>query len=771
LSTMPEPTESGQRRHPLAHCEECDLNEPSSIFVPSVFPDEKCAVAIIGEAPGYQEAAEGRPFAGASGKLLDVVLDGSRVDRSTAFVSNVCLCRPPGNITPSKRAVKACLPRLTAELDQLNVECMVTLGNVASQAILKTSEGITTLRAGPPKHHDDWPNTRIIPTIHPAYCLRVADAFPLLCTDIGKVHHAATISWEAPTYRSFDRVTDARRAVRELSSRSGPICIDIEVGYEKDTDFEHPDQYRLLCIGLGYEPGKVAILGEPVLGDAYIRAHLAGILRDRPIIAHNGKFDLAGLSRYAVGKLWFDTMLASYCENEMPGTHGLKYLAREILGAPQYDLALKRHVAKGENFANVPVGLLHQYNAYDVACTYDLYRHYSKNADADSTRLQRFLCSASDQLMAIEMEGIGVDGAYLQELTESYLDDLDAVEGRLTSIVGDAYFNPRSPKQVKEYLLSEGISTDTTNEARLVKLIEQRRAIEFCEEMLVHRREQKLYGTYVKGIHKRLYHDRVFPTFLLHGTVSGRLACRNPNMQNVPRESKIRRLFVPAEGNVFVQGDYAQAELRVMATLSRDTYLRDVFNEGRNIHEEVATQFFGPKFSKDQYIRAKAVVFGLAYGREAYSLAEEFRIPVSEAQRYLRTFFEAIPQLAEWRRTVQSRVADDHEDLVTPFGRHRRFWLITRENKKDILKEALSFYPQSIASDINLSALIRLKQQGLHVRLPVHDSILVECAAEDVTEVANKVKTVMEETAKEVFDDYITFPADIAVGSSWGNLE
>jgi DNA polymerase-1 len=558
--------------------------------------------------------------------------------------------------------------------------------------------------------------------------------------------------------------------VRELLDRRGPVCIDIEVGFEKDSDFEHPDQYRLLCVGVGYEPGKVAILGESALGDGLVRRRLGELLRERPVIAHNGKFDLAGLWHIGHGRLSFDTMLASYCENEMPGIHGLKYLAKEILGAPAYDLELKRYVSKGESFANVPRDLLYRYNAADVSCTYDLADYYRRDMDADLVRLHDFLCEASHELMQVEMEGIGVDIPYLDGLTKTYLDDLDAIEDKLQETVGSATFNPRSPKQVKEYLDEQGIKTGSTDEDHLVKLIQRNKAVDFCETLLVHRREAKLYGTYVKGARKRLHAGRLHPTFLLHGTVTGRLSCRNPNLQNVPRESKIRRLYVPGDGNVFVQGDYAQAELRVMATLSRDVYLKEVFDEGRNIHEEVATRFFGPNFTKDQYVRAKAVVFGLAYGREAYSLAEEFNIPVSEAQRYLNQFFSAIPELAEWRSSVQRRVAEDHEDLVTPFGRHRRFWLITNENKKDILKEALSFYPQSIASDINLSALIRLKQLGLHVRLPVHDSILVECLEQDAEEVARTVKTTMEETARDVFDDYVTFVADVKIGMSWGDL-
>ena len=761
-----------ERRHPLAKCEVCPLNVPGTVFVGSYGPDQ-ADVVVVGEAPGHQETKSGTPFTGPSGKLLDLVLDNYSIKRADVFVTNACLCRPSGNATPPKEAVRACWPRLKEEVNARNPKWIISLGNTASQAILDTRQGITTLRSGPPRSAAAFPTALVVPTVHPAACLRSSDMFPSMVTDIGKVVSNVYSQWESPTYKVFDEPLQARKALRELLQRNGPIVIDIEVGIDKDNDYDHPDRYQLLCVGLGYAAGRAMVLGERACHDPRVLADLRVVLETRQLIAHNGKFDFAGLWKYGHGQTWFDTMLASYCVDERPGTHGLKYLASEILGAPEYDAELKRIVGKG-SYATAPRELLYKYNAYDVTCTWGLYEYYVDRLEREGLRgLHDFLVAAGNELMHLEMEGIQVDVDYLNELTNTYLDDLDILEEKLCGIVGHG-FNPRSPKQVKEYLENVGLRVASTNEETLRGLLESGNAVDFCELMLEQRREQKLYGTYVKGIRKRLYQERVYPTFLLHGTVSGRLACRNPNMQNVPRESKIRKLFVPSDGRVFVQGDYAQAELRVMATLSGDQWLKEVFDAGRDLHSEVATRFFGPDFTKEQRVRAKAVVFGLAYGREAYSLAEEFKIPVREAQRYLDTFFDAIPELSNWRSGVQDQVLHSQEDLVSPFGRHRRFWLITEENKKDVAKEALSFLPQSTASDICLHALMRLRcglgSRG-NVRLPVHDSILVECLASDSADVQRYVKEVMEETAKEKFGDYVDFPVDVNVGDSWGTLE
>jgi DNA polymerase-1 len=298
---------------------------------------------------------------------------------------------------------------------------------------------------------------------------------------------------------------------------------------------------------------------------------------------------------------------------------------------------------------------------------------------------------------------------------------------------------------------------------------------DFTDLMLSHRREAKLYGTYVKGIRKRMLGGKVFPTFLLHGTVTGRLACRNPNLQNVPRESKIRRQFVPRPGHIFIQADYSQVELRVITTLAQDEYLRGVFlDESRDIHGEVATQFYGDGWTKEQRVRAKAVVYGLSYGREAFGLAQEFKIPVAEAQRYLDTFFGLIPGVVAWRDDVKRRILTG-EGLSTPTGRKRRFWLITDDNKLDVLKEGWAYLPQSIASDICLQALVRMRPvlaaQGVEVKLPVHDSILVECPIDLADDVAQYMRQTMEQSGYDIMGDYVKFAVDIEKGVSWGDLK
>ena len=305
---------------------------------------------------------------------------------------------------------------------------------------------------------------------------------------------------------------------------------------------------------------------------------------------------------------------------------------------------------------------------------------------------------------------------------------------------------------------------------------------EFTELLLKYRREQKLYGTYVKGTSQRLYRGRVFPTFLLHGSVTGRLACRNPNVQNVPRESSIRRLFVPSKPeNVFIQVDYSQAELRVLSFLAGDEYFRDIFNGGdRDLFNELTPVLYpkadrsrlSPSEWKELRIRVKAYVYGVSYGRTEFSIAKEFDVSVAEAAKGMSAFFSVIPEIVAFREETRARVLRG-EDLVTPFGRRRRYPLITKENVKDIMNEALAFLPQSTASDMCLQAMtwVRRDLRGWGwVRNIIHDALLIEAHRDDAEEIAALASKHMIASAATIVGDYVKFDTEYKIGTDWGSV-
>jgi DNA polymerase-1 len=733
---------------------------------------------VVGEAPGHQEARHGKPFVGPSGQLLDQVLTHHGINRQSVYVDNVVACRPPDNRTPTSTEIRACWPRAKAEIQRRNPSTIVALGNTAGQTITGLSTGITSLRVGPPRRVDAFPDAKVITTVHPAFCLRSGDAFPFFVNDIGKINGSQK-PWNPPRWTAVEEPADAIKVIRELQERYREIVVDIECAIEKDSAFDHPDHYQMLCIGFAYADGKAVVIGKEALRDPSVQNALRILFRDggKRWIAHNGKFDTAALKSWGLDdNLYFDTMLASYCLDERPGTNSLGYAAVEELGAPDWKGVVDQYIGKEKNYALIPKKVLYEYNAYDCANTWDLWKYYTPKLEAENLRpLHDFLTRASMGLKYAEMAGVGVDESVLDELTDEYMGTLGGLEKQL----GHWITNARSPKQVKEVLHNMGLKVVDTTEDTLTRLREriepESEEDNFLRLLLEHRKATKFYGTYVKGIRKRIRQGMVHTSFLVHGTTTGRLSSRNPNLQNIPRGPRIRRMFVPAPGNVFVQADYGQIELRVAAVLSGDPYLQGVFNDtSRDLFDELGVELHGPSAlgpnRKEIRIKTKAYVYGVGYGRSAYDIARDFRIPEREAQQGIDTYFRLASRLDEWRRELMNQILDDNApDLTTVFGRKRRFWLITRDNQQDVLKQGLAFIPQSTASDINLLAATRLRlDYGLDVRILVHDSTLVECAEGEAEEVSELMCSVMSATATEIMGDSMPFIVEPEIGTNWG---
>jgi len=774
-----------ERKHPLARCEDCPLNE-IGVYVPTAFPkDTPNGIAVVGEAPGFQEATYGVPFKGPSGQLLNKVLAHHGIDRSGTLLTNACLCRPPDNATPSKEAIAACRPRLMDDLS--GVEKVLTLGTPAAQSVLYTKKGVLSLRPGPAREKD---GRKVVCTVHPAYVMRQGDAFPSLVNDTAKLVLDPPV-WNPPQFVVVDTEEEALQAIEQLDVITDKLVVDIECGIDKDNSFDHPNHYQMLCVGVAYAKGKVCVFGENSLTELVWEA-LKGLFSRKKLIAQNGKFDLAGLyPKLGALKLWFDTMLAHYCTDERPGFHSLGMMGMEILGTPDWKGEIEKYLGPDKNYAAVPRPILYRYNAYDDAVTWDLYEYFEAELEKRGLRkLHDFLVAASNELMFLELNGITIDRAYNRKLTVEYLAKLDEMEEGLNQFLGvdedgeprnydkRGGINPRSPQQVKLYLQHNKIPAKGTDKEILKYWLGRTNpdsdVHKFIAGLLEHRSEAKKYGTYVKGITKRLYRGRVFTNYLLHGTTSGRLASRNPNLQNIIRDNSIKAQFVVSKpGNIFIHADYKQAEGRVICTEARDEYLRELFSDpDRSIFADISEKLYGSReMDKEQKIRVKAFFYGISYGREAYSIAQEFKMPVDQVEEDLRKFRELIPATVEWqRKTVQQILTK--QVLTTSFGRHRRFWLITKENKKDVINEGLSFVPQSTASDICLSALIKLRPMlrdlGF-IRLTIHDALVVECPERHVEEATVLMReTMVAEAAR--WTDYVPFAVDITTGKNWGEL-
>lgn len=781
------------QKHPLADCDNCPLQH-SGKYVPTDYQGNTTAEFILlGEAPGATEARKGKPFVGMAGQLLDATLSEVGVDKRKAVLTNTCLCHPPANETPTPAAVKACKPALNALISEVNPTYVVAMGNTAASAMLNRSTKITKDRVGPPK---SMKNYAVIPTVHPAACLRNPNMFPMLAADLKKLNPQATKQWVPPVYKVYDDEISACRAIAQLRSTKSydTLVVDLEVGEEKDDSFGHPN--TLLAVGIAYKDNTAIVIGTTAVKSRAVRKALSDLFQNKKLVCHNGKYDLGVLYRMGFGTftLWRDTMLMAYTLDEVPGTKGLKYLSKELLGAPDWDAEIKQYTTgKDGSWSSIPKAILYKYNAYDVACTWDLLHLLAKQMDENDWKLHKFLCEASDQLMLIESEGIYIDQEELERLSVEMQIAIEDTKRELQEFAGEYInkftdkqrelvvkgggFNPNSPLQVAGLLKAiSGVTFTTTDAEQLTKLTTKSGELgAFAKKMLYYRKITKLYGTYVKGTTERIDEDgRVRTSYLLHGTETGRLSARNPNVQNVPRTNEygnIRKVYAASPGHSFVYADYSNIEGRVVAVLSGDeTMIALMQDPDSDIHSTVAESIFGSTFTKAQRTIAKSVVHGANYARTAHGIAEGLGISVGDATKVYNGYHRLFRGIKPWHAAIKDQVLNTDEILMTSYGRKRRFALIIPDNAEDVYKEALAFQPQSIGSDICLSAAVQLKREGFAVRLLVHDGIGIEVPVDEVDVAIPRIRQVMMERARD-FTTVVPFFVDIQVGSSWGEVD
>ena len=757
-------------------------------------------LVIVGESPGSQEVREGEPFVGPSGKILDNILP---FNADTQFITNALFCNPPKQLKkdPNKvaRAIAACRGRLLNSLQQREHKprIILALGNYAVWSLTgDTSYRITQIRGQ--LIPSDLAEYGILPAIHPAALMRGTGSYRQFKRDLEYAQHIAgggePIQYEHPTWVSVDSMAKCYYAIKDLSQYT-ELTADIETtGFDPLTD-------RILSIGVcGGDSSHVYCFQAP-----YVK-RLHTLLEDTSIrwCWHNGKFDISFLRQLGLpARVDDDTMLMSYCLDENPGVHDLEQVASELLGAPNYKDMLTPYVGKGKNrksYAAVPPKILDKYLAYDVHNTHQIRRVYSARVAADpiSTKLYRnTLIPASELLYHVERQGMYLDIERVDENAEYFKAKIEVVRGELQDICGYK-INPNSPKQLQELLFHKwrlpNKRKGSTDEKALKLLLQMPRywrneriqqrhgemVTQFIKKLMEHRKIAKQFGTYVKPMYRHVDADgRVRTTLRLHGTPTGRLASSDPNLQNIPRDPRLRGQFIAAPGYIILEIDLSQAELRSLAQLSGDIEMCRIYNDtSTSLHKEVALAMFGEGYNKEQYTRAKAVNFGIVYGRTAHTLAEEFNIPISEGQRMIDAWFERFPQAHDFImrcRATPIRM----QTMTTCFGRRKRHGVISAVNLKDVQNQSANFPHQSIASDITLTAAIRAREDLLRYAYDakiinlVHDSIMLEVRDDEqlINDVALLVKGHMEAVAPEMGLTRVPFLADAAKGYRWGYLD
>ena len=813
-----EPLTKEERKHPLAECEHCPLGRVGK-YVPSRFPTGTAptGLAFVGEAPAKNEIRQGEPFVGASGHLLNAVLQHYAVDRDNVLLTNACSCHYPESMKklPSE-AIEACRPRLLQELLDAQVDTVVTMGNSASAPLLpkeETKRGITKLRAGPPKKvsltaEQGTVEVELVPTFHPAYCLRSQAMFPLMLGDVSKaLHKERPILWYEPTIVVVDDRYEAMETLTRIKAlnKGEGVVVDTESGRDKDTAFGRDDgpYGSVLCVGIGPtnagEENVVYVFTDHSLSNSPNRILLTEVLNECGIIAQNGKYDIGVLMNYLDVDEPFplveDTMLASYCLYEVGGIHGLKYMGIEVLGTPEWEAEIKPYLTKdkgGVNYANIPRDVLYKYNAFDVHVTRIL-RGYFANLIEErglNTLYQWLVHRVSRMLTKVEARGMGFDLERSKEIQAELEIEIAELEAKFphfpyTTKKGtkEVQLNPNSWMQVQQWLEQNGIKTDSTDKDHLQQILDSRRVPDNIKGvlglLLEARGVTKEKGTYVDGLQSKfLAAGRIHTTYLIHGTTTGRLSSRGPNLQNVPRSGQIKTQFIPAKGKKLIGLDFSQAELRVLTWLAKEPALQTIFADpDQDLFLELCRRMVPgfDNFTADEKKASRTLIktfaYGVSYGRTAAGIAADpdFNMSVPEAQAQMDLFNQGIPYIKEFQRDVVRRIHNG-EDLVNPFGRHRRFFLITDANRTSVENEAMAYLPQSTASDIGLEAACRLSDEGIYIVNLVHDALYAEAYPDEVDDICTRMDQVMVQVGEEITEGYVKFATEAKVGDRWSDV-
>lgn len=615
----------------------------------------------------------------------------------------------------------------------------------------------------------------------------------------------------SPTRVQVVDTPDGLAALAQSLSRAPRIALDVE------TDSTDSVQTNLVGLALSTTPGEATYvpLGHrvPEAGTAEECAQLAlpqvvaalrGPLSDPaiPKVGHNLKFDLEVLARHGLrpAPLTFDTLLAEWLCDPASRNLGLKSLAWIRLGVEMVEISeLIGRGAKQITMDCVPIARVAQYAGADVDMTLRLVDVLEPELRERGlwrlfTELEMPLISV---LADMEMTGIALDVDYLRLMSSRLQAQLDDLSQQITALVGHA-FNLNSPQQLSHVLFDHlGLvppdrsrKTSAGRFSTAADVLESLRGKHAVVDLILEHRElSKLKSTYVDALPEQVNPatGRVHTSYNQAGSVTGRLASSNPNLQNIPIRSElgrqVRRAFVAAPEHTLVAVDYSQVELRILAHVSQDVNMRAAFHDGRDVHAATAAAVFGvplESVTSDQRRHAKSVNFGLIYGMSAFGLTRSSDLTLAEAETFVKAYFEQFPGVQRYLEETR-RLATEQGYVETLLGRRRYFPILSRPGttREDAItraraeREAVNAPIQGTAADIMKIAMLRLPaelaRRGLSGRmlLQVHDELVLEAPAEE----AGATVAAAREVMKSAFNLDVPLGTEAKVGANWEEMK
>lgn len=797
---------------------------------------------FVGHSPSIEDDAHGQPFTGSTGRFIRRLMAEVSFEEHLVYFTNGLKCATFSE-KPKDSLWKRCKGHFAKEIEKVKPQAIVAFGPSAFKWLTGFGGGNKFRRRGFPCILD--PSVTVYPLDSPAQLKELegedyAVAKGRLVGDLIWLKQRGlqgNLTLDDPVktdYRRAKTVDDVREFLAEFPE-GNIVYADLECGDQDNNGsfFPYPG-HKIVAVGFSAGPGHARTIPYKARGIknltywteeelAEIKSLLDTFWRTHKFVGHNFiQFDQKWITaEWGIGDLEipYEPQLMSHLLNEEPGNHDLQTLA----------LQYSKMLPWKSEFTVKDILRCCEYLAKDVDAGSRLWpKLLSKLNPKQLWFHENLQVPLAFESRRMEQRGVRIDLEALETVGKDLDLQIEAADKEIRrcpevqawQFREKKTFNPDSPHDVREvmrdYLKLEAVKTTETGlystSAEVLEYYEEE--VEVIGWILKRRRSQKLKGTYVESLREKINAHGEIINFSVkwHGTVTGRPAAGGGfNFYTIPRKDTaaksgiedpalIKSMIAPRKGWLLLQADYSQAELRVLASFSGDQALTKAYEDGVDVHTATAARLYEipmEQVTKAQRSNAKAIAFGIVYGKSEKGMEDAFVIAAREkekkeakkegrpmnftsemekaarrgGQNALSLHKEAHPGI--WRYLAkQERLAKTQKYIETPFGRRRHFK--TTDNRA--IRQAYNYQIQSVGSgDITHTALVRcapvFRALGLEVHpvVTVYDSIVFEVKPEDLWEVADIAKKIME----DMKFSWLTVPlkVDFEAGHSWGRLK
>lgn len=783
-------------------CNLCAFSSPTCIWGAG---PSKAKVMVVNSYATEQDEQEGAAVMPSSlvERLRAIGLDPEKV-----YYTNAIKCACPRGTKYKVGDIKKCKQHLDKEIAAVQPTYVLVLG---AQALKATVDGSITELNGVMVEKD---GIKYMPSYSPGIVYRDPGKAPFVEKAMNNFKAMMEGSLEGLPELDIRLITNMRelkRAFHHLRDNNYlHLSYDIEttglVRFEDEVNlfgFGNDQVQYIIPLEARYSPLKGARLAQRKL----IRTCVNWLNRNaKALVAGNGKFDDLFL-KYRFGvkpNITFDVVLASHILNENT-PNGVKENAVLECNAPEWDVDKDLKTGKYKTREKYQEYLT--YLGYDIYYEYKLYRVFHKKLKQDRALMKLFYHLYMPGIISyetVEEHGVFIYPQQFKKVRKHLESEREAIEKQLLKMAKHEV-NWNSPAQIQKLLYEElklpviettESGSPSTSEATLMQLRDKHPIVEL---ILKYRGVNIQISHFIDGWINRMWGRRLFPNFKLHGTVTGRTSCTDPNLQQVPRDPIIRNLVGAPEGWSVVEIDYSQAELRIAAIMSGDETMKRIYQTGGDIHTHTYEMITGEKVSDDKYIKkeqrkkAKAVNFGFVYGmgwrkfkiyaRDNYGVD----LTDKEAEQWRERFFQAYHSLPKWH-SKQRRIVQSMGQVRSPIGRLRRLpdiYSTDKSKKAEAERQSINSPVQGFGSDLTILGMSEimgnaqyydpdyvLDKDKFFVIGTVHDATLFEVRNDYLMEFCPRAKHILEhpKALEDVFhfDTDVPIVADVAVGRSWG---